>query len=265
MLGAFTSGLASGGVAQTSLTIKGPLASPEVIGKIDVKSGELRLETPSLSATDFNGTIAVDASRTGTIDLTGLVNGGPTDVRGTFTLENFTSPDGRVSLDARNVVLEYPDGFQTESNAHLDADAVSRPARRSPGRIDVLSGIYREPLMVSRRLLAGLTEDRVVPPVDTESSFLTNLRLDVTVATHEEIRHRQQLWSPEPARPICASTGTADRPGCGRTARSRAGRRDLPRRQHLSHPDLIVDLTNPLAIAPYLTFLAETRVRQRAD
>ena len=119
VLGAFASGLASGGVAQTSLTIKGPLASPEVIGNIDVKSGELRLETPSLSATDFNGTIAVDASRKGTIALTGLVNGGSTDVRGTFALENLTSPAGRVRLTARNVVLEYPEGFQTESNADL--------------------------------------------------------------------------------------------------------------------------------------------------
>jgi autotransporter translocation and assembly factor TamB len=112
VLGAFTSGLASGGVAQTSLTITGPLASPELIGNIDVKSGELRLEMPSISATDFNGLITVDASRTGTIALTGLVNGGPTDVRGTLALENLMSPAGRVTLTARNVVLSTPRGFR---------------------------------------------------------------------------------------------------------------------------------------------------------
>ena len=131
VLGAFASGLASGGVAQTSLAIKGPLASPELIGNIDVKSGELRLETPSMSATDFNGTITVDASRKGTIALTGLVNGGPTDVRGTLALENLTSPAGRVTLTARNVVLEYPEGFQTESNADLALTL-------SPLRLDAL-------------------------------------------------------------------------------------------------------------------------------
>ena len=137
-----------------------------------------------MSATDFNGTITIDASRKGTIALTGLVNGGPTDVRGTLSLESLTSPVGRVNLTARDVALEYPEGFQTESNADL-ALTLSLSASTLSGRVDVLSGVYREPLIVSRSLLAGLGS--AVPSVESQPSFLTNLRLDVTVDTSASI------------------------------------------------------------------------------
>ena len=61
VLGAFASGIASGGLAHTAFTVTGPLASPQIVGSIDVSSGELRLETPSLSVSDLTGSILVDA------------------------------------------------------------------------------------------------------------------------------------------------------------------------------------------------------------
>ena len=257
VLGAFTSGLAAGGVAQTSLTIKGPLASPELIGNIEVKSGELRLETPSISATDFNGTITVDASRTGTIALTGLVNGGPTDVRGTLALENLMSPAGRVNVTARNVVLEYPEGFQTESNADL-ALTLSLSASTLSGRVDVLSGLYREPLIVSRSLLAGLGS--AVPTVESQSSFLTNLRLDVTVATTNEIRIDNNYGRVNLSANLLV-TGSAAKPGLlGRLEAEPDGEVFLAGNTYRIQT-LTVDLTNPRTIAPSVTFLAETRVK----
>ncbi|HZM60509.1 MAG TPA: translocation/assembly module TamB domain-containing protein, partial [Vicinamibacterales bacterium] len=257
VIGAFASGLASGGVAQTSLTIKGPLDSPELVGNIDVKSGELRLETPSVSATDFNGTITVDASRNGTIALTGLVNGGPTDVRGTLALENLMSPSGRVTLTARNVVLEYPEGFQTESNADL-ALTLSLSASTLSGRVDVLSGLYREPLIVSRSLLAGLGS--AVPSVESQSSFLTNLRLDVTVATTNEIRIDNNYGRVNLSANLLV-TGSAAKPGLlGRLEAEPDGEVFLAGNTYRIQT-LTVDLTNPRTIAPSVTFLAETRVK----
>jgi translocation and assembly module TamA len=257
VLGAFATGLASGGVAQTSLTIKGPLSSPELVGNIDVKSGELRLETPSMSATDFSGTITVDASRKGTIALTGLVNGGPTDVRGTLALENLMSPAGRVTLTARNVVLEYPEGFQTESNVDL-ALTLSLSASTLSGRVDVLSGIYREPLIVSRSLLAGLGS--AVATVESQSSFLTNLRLDVTVATTNEIRIDNNYGRVNLSANLLV-TGWAAKPGLlGRLEAEPDGEVFLAGNTYRIQT-LTVDLTNPQTIAPSVTFLAETRVK----
>jgi autotransporter translocation and assembly factor TamB len=185
VLGAFATGIASGGLAHTALTVTGPLASPQIVGNIDVTSGELRLETPSLSASDFSGNIAVDAARRATIYLNGDLNGGPAYVEGTFALDEITSPQGRLTVKAWNVMLEYPEGFQTESNA--DLAFVLGPASALSGRVDVLSGLYREPLVVSQRLLAGFGGS-AAPAVGAESPFLENLRLDVTIATANEIR-----------------------------------------------------------------------------
>ncbi len=154
-------------------------------------------------------------------------------------------------------MLEYPDGFQTESNADLTLTLAAAGSTLA-GRIEVLNGIYREPIMVSRGLLAGLTENHVVT-TGTESSFLTNLRLDVTVATAEEIGIDNNYGRLNLAANLRV-TGTADRPGAiGRIEALPDGEIYLAGNTYRIL-NLIVDLTNPLAIAPELTFLAETRV-----
>ena len=154
-------------------------------------------------------------------------------------------------------MLEYPDGFRTESNADLTLTLAAAGSTLA-GRIDVLNGTYREPIMLSRGLLAGLTENHVVTP-GTESSFLANLRLDVTVATTEEVGIDNNYGRLNLAANLRV-TGTADRPGAiGRIEALPDGEIYLGGNTYRIQ-NLIVDLTNPLAIAPDLTFLAETRV-----
>ena len=166
-------------------------------------------------------------------------------------------PRGRTSLTARNVMLEYPDGFRTESNADLILTLAGAGSTLA-GRIDVLNGTYREPIMLSRGLLAGLTENHVVMP-GTESSFLANLRLDITVATAEEVGIDNNYGRLNLAANLRV-TGTADRPGAvGRIEALPDGEIYLGGNTYRIQ-NLIVDLTNPLAITPDLTFLAETRV-----
>ena len=56
ILGAFASGLAFGGVARSDFTVKGLLASPEIVGSIGIMAGELRIDNPPVAASDFSGT-----------------------------------------------------------------------------------------------------------------------------------------------------------------------------------------------------------------
>ncbi len=192
-----------------------------------------------------------------TISLNGLVNGGSATLAGEVSVKDPSDPRGRVSLTARNVTLEYPDGFQTESNADLTLTLAAAGSTLA-GRVDVLNGTYREPIVLSRGLLAGLTENHVVTP-GTESSFLANLRLDVTVATAEEVGIDNNYGRLNLAANLRV-TGTADRPGAiGRIEALPDGEIYLGGNTYRIQ-NLIVDLTNPLAIAPDLTFLAETRV-----
>ena len=258
VLGAFASGFASAGIARTAITVRGPLGAPEIVGNIDVTAGELRLETPGVSASDFNGTIAIAADRTATISLTGLVNGGATAVQGSLVLEDLASPVGRIGLTARNVMLEYPDGFQTESNADL-ALTLAPSASTLSGRIDVLGGLYREPLVLSQSLLAGFGRSAVPSAVGTESSFMSNLRLDVTVATRDEIRVDNNYGRVNLTANLLV-TGSGAHPGLlGRLEAEPDGEVYLAGNTYRIQT-LTIDLTDARTIAPEVTFLAETRV-----
>ena len=256
VLGAFASGIASGGLAHTTFTVTGPLASPQIVGSIDVSSGELRLETPSLSVSDLTGSIAVDATRKATMYLNGDINGGPAYIEGSLALDEITAPRGRITLTAWNVMLEYPEGFQTESNANLSLTLGT--ASTLSGRVDVVSGLYREPLVVSRNLLAGFGSS-AAPSVGAESPFLENLRLDVTIATTNEIRIDNNYGRLNLTANL-QTTGSAANPGViGRIEAEPDGEVYLAGNTYRIQT-LTIDLTNPRVISPEVTFLAETRV-----
>ena len=256
VLGAFASGIASGGLAHTAFTVTGPLASPQIVGSIDVSSGELRLETPSLSVSDLTGSILVDATRKATMYLNGDINGGPAYIEGSLALDEITAPRGRITLTAWNVMLEYPEGFQTESNANLSLTL--GPASTLSGRVDVVSGLYREPLVVSQSLLAGFGGS-AAPSVGAESPFLENLRLDVTIATTNEIRIDNNYGRLNLTANL-QTTGSAAHPGVlGRIDAEPDGEVYLAGNTYRIQT-LTIDLTNPRVISPEVTFLAETRV-----
>ena len=123
----------------------------------------------------------------------------------------------------------------------------------------MLSGIYREPLIVSRSLLGGLGGS-AVPSVESQSSFLTNLRLDVIVATTNEIRIDNNYGRVNLSANLLV-TGSAAKPGLlGRLEAEPDGEVFLAGNTYRIQT-LTVDLTNPRTIAPYVTFLAETRVK----
>ena len=257
ILGAFASGIATGGIAHSALTVTGPIAAPEILGRIGVTAGELRLDTPSFAASDVEGTIVIPANRDATIALTGTVNGGAATVQGNVSLADLTAPTGRVTVTARNVTLDYPEGFQTESNADLVLTLATASSTLA-GRVDVLNGLYREPIVVSRTLLSGLGA-QTGASTQSDSSFLTNLALDVRVATSEQIRVDNNYGRLSVTANL-QLTGTAAQPGAiGRVEAEPDGEIYLAGNTYRVE-SLVVDLANPRAIAPEVSFLADTRV-----
>ena len=257
ILGAFVSGVASGGVAHSALTVKGPMASPEILGTLAVTGGELRLENPSFAASDLEGMIVVPANREATISLKGTVNGGAATVEGTLSLKDIAAPTGRVTLTARNVTLDYPEGFQTESNAVLVLTLNGRETNLA-GQVDVVSGLYREPLVVSRSLLSGFGAGTGVA-TEGESSFLSHLTLDVKVTTAEQVRVDNNYGRLNLTANLQV-TGTAAQPGAvGRIEAEPDGEIYLAGNTYRVE-SLVIDLTNPRAIAPDVSFLADTRI-----
>jgi outer membrane protein assembly factor BamA len=188
--------------------------------------------------------------------LNGDINGGPAYVEGSFALDEISSPRGHIAFTAWNVMLEYPEGFQTESNANLSLTL--GPTSTLSGRIDVVSGLYREPLVVSQSLLAGFGGS-AASSAGAESSFLENLRLDVTIATTNEIRIDNNYGRLNLTANL-QTTGSAAHPGVlGRIDAEPDGEVYLAGNTYRIQT-LTIDLTNPRVISPEVTFLAETRV-----
>ena len=245
-LGAFASGVATSGTARADLAIGGSVESPELAGEIVVADGEARVDSPRLVLSDLAGSIRIAKDRAAVLGLTGTINGGAATLAGNLDLTRPDDPRGLITLAAENVVFEYPDGLQTESNARLSLALAARPMLS--GRIDVLGGTYREPIVLTGRLLEGLLQSGIAtaarPP-----DFLSTLGLDLTLATTEGIRIDNNYGRLEIAGTL-RMTGTPERPGLiGRIEAAPDGEVFLAGNTYRVER-LVLDFSNPRAIAP---------------
>ena len=89
-------------------------------------------------------------------------------------------------MSARNVALEYPEGLQTESNANLTLTlaAAGRHARRAHRRTGRLVSRTAPRLQPGAFRLAPGHRPRRRP----RQPFLSRLRLDLSVASVEDVR-----------------------------------------------------------------------------
>jgi outer membrane protein assembly factor BamA len=256
MLGAFVTDVGTAGIATTDLAVTGPLSAPDVRGAVGIRDAEVRVQTPPIIASDLNGDLRIGSGRAIAVTMTGLVNGGAAKITGEIDAAALDDPRGRLTLTARNVAVEYPDGFATESNADLTL-TLGGASHSLTGRIEVLNGTYREPLVISSGLVAGLQREAV--SAASGSSMLSKLRLDVAVVTAEDIRVDNNYGRLNLSANL-RLVGTPSEPGAiGRIEATQDSEIYLAGNTYKIER-LVVDLTNRRAIAPSVSFLAETRV-----
>jgi outer membrane protein assembly factor BamA len=256
LLAVLSTDLATGGTAEADFTVSGPWQSPDVVGRVVVRNGELRLDTPRVAASELEGSVHVDERRRAVIHIAGTVNGGAATLDGETDLTSVGDPRGTLTLSAQNVALEYPEGLQTESNANLTLTLAPAGATLA-GRIDVLGGSYREPLLVSSHVLSGWRQ--AIDSPAPASSFLSRLRLDLTLASADDIRVDNNYGRLDLSANLRV-VGGLEQPGViGRIEADPDGEIYLAGNTYRTER-LIVDFANPRAIAPDLSFLATTRV-----
>ena len=257
LLGAFATDIATGGTAQADFTVSGPLRSPDVVGRIGVTNGELRLDTPRVVASELEGSVRVDESRTATISMAGTVNGGAAEINGEIDVTTIGDPKGtrdavgakrgaRISRRAfrRNrtptsrsrwlpQAPRWP-GASTSWAARI-ANRSSCPARcfracaRASTRRRPCRRFFRDCGSISR-----WPRSKTSASTTTTGASIVSTRLQIV--------------------------GTVERPGViGRIEASPDGEIYLAGNTYRIER-LIVDFANPRAIAPDLSFLAETRV-----
>ena len=256
MLGAFVTDVGTAGIATTDLAVTGPLSAPEVRGAVGIRDGEVRVQRPPIIASDLTGDLRISGGRAIGVTMTGLVNGGAAKITGEIDATALDDPRGQLTLTARNVAVEYPDGFATESNADLTL-ALGGANHSLAGRIEVLNGTYREPLVISTGLVSGLHREAV--PAATGSPMLAKLRLNVTVVTAEDVRIDNNYGRLNLSANLNL-VGTPAQPGAiGRIEATEDSEIYLAGNTYKIER-LVVDLANRRAISPSVSFLAETRV-----
>jgi outer membrane protein assembly complex protein YaeT len=256
VLSAFVTGIASGGSARANLKITGPLEKPDIIGEVGIADGELQLDNPRLAATDLQGTLLMADGRKVTVSLAGLLNTGSARLNGTLDLTDLAVPAGKLQFTGRNVALEYPSGLQTESN--VDLDLALGASSTISGRIEVLDGTYREPLVLSSQLL-NLSSASGIVQAAPQAEWLSRIRLNIAVATATDLRIDNNYGRLDVGATLRV-VGTAATPGVlGRLQAADDGEIYLGGNTYRIER-LTIDLTNPRAITPEVNFSAQTRV-----
>ena len=257
LLGAFLSGARPAGKADTTFTVKGPINDPAIVGRIQISDAEAQWDSPRIAASDLEGLIEVGSGRKASIAIVGSVNTGTVTLDGTIDMATLSAPTGNLQLSGRGVILEYPSGFQTESNADLELElGVERSALK--GRIDVLGGAYREPLVLSTQLL-NLSSAAGAASAATPADWMSRLALDVAIATVSDVRIDNNYGRLDVGATF-RLTGTVAAPGAvGRLEAADNGEIYVGGNTYRIER-LAIDLGNPRAIAPELTFSAQTRV-----
>ena len=191
-----------------------------------------------------------------TVSLAGLLNTGSARLEGTLDLADLavpsascSSPDAMSRWITRRVFR--PSRTRTSSSR-------SARAPRLSGRIEVLGGTYREPLVLSSQLL-NLSSASGIVQAAPQAEWLSRIRLNIAVATASDLRIDNNYGRLDVGATLRV-VGTAATPGVlGRLQAADDGEIYLGGNTYRIER-LTIDLTNPRAITPEVNFSAQTRI-----
>ena len=146
----------SSGTATLNATVKGSLESPKLAGTATFEKGEFRWGTlPRL--TDISGQATFDETEINADGLTAKVGNGNVVFGGNMTLDlnEFRNSAYHLTAAGRDMVLRYPEGFQSKVDADLTLTGpVMSPVLR--GDVTVLSASYTRRFDTDAAAILGL-------------------------------------------------------------------------------------------------------------
>jgi translocation and assembly module TamB len=192
--------------------------------------------------------------------LSGKMDSGQFGLSGQLKLSGLTPVQGRLTLDAQTLPLQWPETFDSVINARLvlDADAA---APILSGRVEVVEGTYFKDVQLN--LISAVTQPRRRGPAPVQDSGQRpwdDFRLDVILTHRYPFLVDNNLARMEIV-PDLKFTGTVGRPVVsGRAAVSEG--EIIFRRKTFTVTRGVVDFINPYKIEPFLDLSAEALIRQ---
>jgi translocation and assembly module TamB len=243
------------GDIKTGVAIRGPLAQPQIAGRLDIEKATFNLAEIPVGISNTNGVILFDGSRATIQSFSGESGGG------TFKLSGFAGYDNdalvfRLHADAHEMRVRYPEDFSTVANASLSLTGGSDSSTLS-GHISVLRTGFN-PRSDFSSILAKSAEPVETPSVQT--GLVANMHFDVQIDSAPDITFQSSLAQGIQAEASLRLRGTGSNP-------SLLGRINITQGQivFFGTPFTInqgsIAFYNPVKIDPVLNLDLDTKAR----
>jgi translocation and assembly module TamB len=243
------------GFIETGVTIRGPIAQPQVAGRMDIKDATLSLTELPVVVSKTNGVILFDGSRATIQSLTGESGGGKVTISG-FAGYGADALLFRLQATAHELRVRYPEDFSTVANASLSLTGTSDSSTLS-GHVTVLRTGFN-PRSDFSSILAKSAEPVRTPSAAT--GLLANMHFDVEIDSSPDITFQSSLAQGLQAEASLRLRGTGTNP-------SLLGRINITGGQlvFFGTPFIVnqgsIAFYNPVTIEPVLNIDLDTKAR----
>ncbi len=249
----FRPDLISSGTSVVTARLRGPLAAPDLDGRMELTKASLFVRGLSNGLDQVNGSLRFDRGRVNIESLTGQSGGGNVRLSGFLGFSSDLAYQLQAQLN--QVRIRYPDGVSTTANAAL---ALTGTRRRS-----LLSGtvtILRANVAPTTDMAQLLAPGPAPAPAAPENELLAGLRYDVRVETAQSAEFITQLTRNVEADFDLRLRGTIERPSLlGRISITQGQLQFFGTVYTINRGE--IDFLNPVRIDPQMDLDLETRVR----
>ncbi len=249
---------AAAGRARLRAELHGPAASPTVDGRIELTSVELRTPEPRLAVTSFDGAIVLSGNRLTGEGLEGDLNGGHVMLEGHVAHSGLAITDASLRLQSDSMALQWPSGLRSEVETNLALEKGPADWTLS-GAVTLNRGAYRDPLILTGRLLEALDRRTLRVELAGEPSALDRLTLDVRISTDEDLLVDNNYGRLDLAGDL-RLRGSVARPTLAGRVEVREGGAIFLSGTNYRIETGVIDFTNPTRIEPDLNLTARTSV-----
>ena len=109
--------LSTSGTTTFQVEAHGPLANPNMEGRVDFQNGSLSLEDIPNGLSQLHGTLVFNQNRLEVKSLTAMTGGGPLSVSGSLAYQNGIYAD--LSVTGKGIRIRYPQGVSSQADATL--------------------------------------------------------------------------------------------------------------------------------------------------
>ncbi len=249
-------------------SVKGPLRSPEVDGKVQIKEGRVVLSALPTEITNLEVEIAVDRKGLGITRGDAEWGGGTVSLRGGAPLARAALGDFEVTITGRGISLPLGKDARATFNSdlRLSVPAGDEELPRLAGSLDLLSSTYKRSMNVTADI-GALTARGKKTDVQSYDPDKDNLRLDVLLRARKPVVVQNDLvdatlaLDPQGLR----ITGTDQRFGVVGSLELPAGGRIYLRDHEFEIQNGLVRFSDPTRLRPEVDVAASTEFRRYGD